>query len=249
MSEDQRFDELARQARDLQGPSRTEFFSSLSDEEAHQVEKILQSEESINLSSDQARGFDASSAEETLPEVEGYKVLQPIGQGGMGHVFMAEQHRPVKRRVALKVIRSDTPAKEILARFNAERQALAMMDHHNIAKVLDAGVTKDGRPYFAMELVKGVPITEYCDRSKLSPNERLELFVQTCRAIQHAHIKGIVHRDIKPSNILVTVIDGEPVSKVIDFGLAKATLIGLHSRPSRKIVRGVMTHLELWQMT
>ena len=151
-----------------------------------------------------------------------YKILQPIGKGGMGQVFMAEQTEPVKRRVALKVIKTDTPSKEILARFEAERQALAMMDHQNIAKVLDAGITDDGRPYFAMELVKGVPITEYCDKNKLDPNERLDLFVQTCRAIQHAHMKGIVHRDIKPSNVLVTLYDGKPVAKVIDFGLAKA---------------------------
>ncbi|MEM9825178.1 MAG: serine/threonine-protein kinase [Planctomycetota bacterium] len=151
-----------------------------------------------------------------------YKILQPIGEGGMGQVFMAEQTTPVKRRVALKIIKNDTPSKEILARFEAERQALAMMDHQNIAKVLDAALTDEGRPFFAMELVKGVPITEYCDRNKLNPNDRLELFVQTCRAIQHAHMKGIVHRDLKPSNILVTLYDGKPVAKVIDFGLAKA---------------------------
>ena len=151
-----------------------------------------------------------------------YKILQPIGKGGMGAVYMAEQTEPVKRRVALKVIKTDTPTKQILGRFEAERQALAMMDHQNIAKVLDAGITEEGRPYFAMELVKGVPITEYCDKNKLTPDERLELFVQTCRAIQHAHMKGIVHRDIKPSNVLVTLYDGKPVAKVIDFGLAKA---------------------------
>jgi serine/threonine protein kinase len=151
-----------------------------------------------------------------------YKILQPIGRGGMGQVFMAEQTEPVKRRVALKVIKTDSPSKEVLARFEAERQALAMMDHQNIAKVLDAGITADGRPYFAMELVKGIPITQYCDENRLTPNERLELFVQTCRAIQHAHQKGIIHRDIKPSNVLVTHYDGVPVAKVIDFGLAKA---------------------------
>ncbi|MEM7475594.1 MAG: LpqB family beta-propeller domain-containing protein [Planctomycetota bacterium] len=151
-----------------------------------------------------------------------YRVLQSIGRGGMGQVYLAEQTKPVKRRVALKVIKTETPTKEILARFEAERQALAMMDHHNIAKVLDAGVTDGGRPYFAMELVKGIPITEYCDRNKLTPNERLELFVQTCRAIQHAHVKGIVHRDIKPSNVLVTILDGTATVKIIDFGLAKA---------------------------
>lgn len=151
-----------------------------------------------------------------------YRILQSIGKGGMGQVFLAEQSEPVKRRVALKIIKTDTPTKEILARFEAERQALALMDHPNIAKVLDAGVTEDGRPYFAMELVKGVPITEYCDTHKLNPDERLGLFVQTCRAIQHAHQKGIVHRDIKPTNVLVADGDDGPSVKVIDFGLAKA---------------------------
>ncbi|MFK7819140.1 MAG: serine/threonine protein kinase, partial [Planctomycetaceae bacterium] len=164
----------------------------------------------------------ANSPDELSNRVGPYKILQPIGRGGMGQVFMAEQSEPVRRRVALKVIKTDTPTKEILARFEAERQALAMMDHHNIARVLDAGVTDDGRPYFAMELVKGVPITEYYDKNRLTPDERLELFVQTCRAIQHAHTKGIIHRDIKPSNVLVTLYDGKPTAKVIDFGLAKA---------------------------
>ncbi len=153
-----------------------------------------------------------------------YRILQSLGVGGMGQVYMAEQQTPVRRRVALKVIKTDTPTKEILARFEAERQALAMMDHQNIARVLDAGITSDGRPYFAMELVKGMPITEYCDKHKLNPNERLGLFVQACRAIQHAHQKGIVHRDIKPSNMLVALADGKPITKVIDFGLAKALI-------------------------
>ena len=137
-------------------------------------------------------------------------------------MFVAEQLKPVKRRVALKVIRTGMPSKQILARFEAERQALAMMDHQNIAKVLDAGITDDGRPYFAMELVKGIPITDYCDQNKLTPEERLQLFVQACRAIQHAHQKGIIHRDIKPSNVMATLYDGRPTTKVIDFGLAKA---------------------------
>ena len=158
----------------------------------------------------------------SVPSLIGpYKILQPIGAGGMGQVFMAEQKEPVKRRVALKIINTETPSDKIVARFEAERQALAMMDHQNIAKVLDAGITDDGRPYFAMELVKGIPITEYCDRNRLTANERLGLFVQTCRAIQHAHQKGIIHRDLKPSNVLVTLYDGNPVAKVIDFGLAK----------------------------
>lgn len=166
---------------------------------------------------------DAGTApDKDLSQIGPYKILHPIGEGGMGQVFIAEQTAPVKRRVALKVIKTDAPTKEILARFEAERQALAMMDHHNIAKVFDAGVTDNGRPFFAMELVNGIPITEYCDKNQLSPDDRLKLFVQTCRAIQHAHTKGIVHRDIKPSNVLVALDDGTPSVKVIDFGLAKA---------------------------
>ncbi len=140
----------------------------------------------------------------------------------MGQVYLAEQSEPGKRKVALKVIKTETPTQEILARFEAERQALALMDHQNIARVLDVGITEDGRPYFAMELVNGVSITKHCDNNNLSPDERLELFVQACRAIQHAHQKGILHRDIKPSNVMVTQYDGKPVVKVIDFGLAKA---------------------------
>lgn len=151
-----------------------------------------------------------------------YKILQRIGEGGMGQVFLAEQREPIKRRVAIKLINTETPTDRVLARFAAERQALAMMDHQNIAKVLDAGVAEDGRPYFAMELVKGIPITEYCDKNRLTPGQRLELFVQTCRAIQHAHQKGVIHRDLKPGNVLVTLYDGKPIAKVIDFGLAKA---------------------------
>jgi serine/threonine protein kinase/Flp pilus assembly protein TadD len=152
-----------------------------------------------------------------------YKVLQQIGEGGCGVVYMAEQEEPVRRRVALKVIKLGMDTKSVIARFEAERQALALMDHPNIAKVLDAGATDTGRPYFVMELVRGIKITEYCDQNKLSTDERLKLFVQVCHAIQHAHQKGIIHRDIKPSNILVTLHDGVPVPKVIDFGIAKAT--------------------------
>ena len=129
----------------------------------------------------------------------------------------------MRRKVALKIIKPGMDTKQVVARFEAERQALAMMDHPNIAKVHDAGATESGRPYFVMELVRGIPITEYCDRERLSVPERLELFVLVCRAVQHAHQKGIIHRDLKPSNILVTVIDGAAVPKVIDFGVAKAT--------------------------
>jgi WD40 repeat protein/serine/threonine protein kinase len=152
-----------------------------------------------------------------------YKLLQKIGEGGCGTVYMAEQEEPVRRRVALKIIKLGMDTKQVVARFEAERQALAMMDHPNIAKVLDAGATETGRPFFVMELVRGIKITEYCDQNKLSTRERLELVIQVCRAIQHAHQKGVVHRDIKPSNLLVTLHDGVPVPKVIDFGIAKAT--------------------------
>jgi serine/threonine protein kinase len=152
-----------------------------------------------------------------------YKLLQQIGEGGCGVVYMAEQQEPVSRRVALKVIKLGMDTKSVIARFEAERQALALMDHPNIAKVLDAGATEAGRPFFVMELVRGIKITDYCDQNNLSTRERLELFIQICRAIQHAHQKGIIHRDIKPSNILVTMNDGIPLPKVIDFGIAKAT--------------------------
>jgi eukaryotic-like serine/threonine-protein kinase len=152
-----------------------------------------------------------------------YKLLQEIGEGGMGTVFMAEQEEPIRRMVAVKIIRSGMDSKGVLARFEAERQALALMDHPNIAKVLDAGTTASGSPYFVMELVKGVPITKFCDENQLSFRERLELFVPVCQAIQHAHMKGIIHRDIKPSNVLVAMYDDQPVPKVIDFGVAKAT--------------------------
>ena len=150
-----------------------------------------------------------------------YKILQEIGEGGMGSVFMAEQEKPVRRRVALKIVKPGKADKQIVARFEAERQALAMMDHPNIAKVLDAGQTEDGSPYLVMELVQGIPITKYCDQNKLTPIERLKLFVPICKAIQHAHQKGILHRDLKPANVLVCIQDGKPVPKVIDFGLAK----------------------------
>ena len=162
------------------------------------------------------------SPEDHPKQIGRYKVLQEIGHGGMGTVYMAQQTEPVKRRVALKVIKAGMDSKEVIARFEAERQALAMMDHPNIARVLDGGMTDDGRPYFVMELVQGIPITQYCDNNQLTPDERLGLLVKVCRAIQHAHQKGIIHRDIKPSNVLVGQADGEPVPKVIDFGLAKA---------------------------
>ncbi len=152
-----------------------------------------------------------------------YKLLHEIGEGGMGTVFMAEQLEPVRRNVALKLVRPAMDSRQILARFEAERQALALMDHPNIARVYDAGTTPTGGPYFVMELVKGIPITEYCDQNHLGPRQRLELFVGVCQAVQHAHQKGVIHRDLKPSNILVARYDDLPVPKVIDFGVAKAT--------------------------
>ncbi len=197
---------------------------------------------------------DFGTAPTFTPSVEGkpgtqigpYKLLQVIGEGGMGVVYMAEQTEPVKRKVALKLIKPGMDSRQVIARFEAERQALSMMDHVNIARVLDAGTIpiadlglqnadfkseisnlksaiSAGRPYFVMELIHGVPITKYCDDNHLTPRERLELFVPVCQAIQHAHQKGIIHRDIKPSNVMVTLYDGQPVPKVIDFGVAKAT--------------------------
>jgi serine/threonine protein kinase/tetratricopeptide (TPR) repeat protein len=162
-------------------------------------------------------------AEKPGDRIGRYKLLQQLGEGGCGVVYMAEQEEPVRRRVALKVIKLGMDTKQVIARFEAERQALALMDHPNIAKVLEAGATDTGRPYFVMELVRGIKITDYCDQNNLSTQERLDLFIQVCHAIQHAHQKGVIHRDIKPSNILVTVNDGIPVPKVIDFGIAKAT--------------------------
>src|ERR1043165_5496079 len=154
-----------------------------------------------------------------------YKLLQKIGEGGCGVVYLAEQEEPVRRRVALKIIKLGMDTRQVIARFEAERQTLALMDHPNIAKVLDAGATDAGRPFFVMELVRGVRITDYCDQNNLPTEDRLKLFTQVCHAIQHAHQKGIIHRDIKPSNILVTVSEpGAPgCPKVIDFGIAKAT--------------------------
>lgn len=155
-------------------------------------------------------------------QIDRYKLMEQIGEGGMGIVYVAEQIEPVRRMVALKVIKPGMDSKQIIARFEAERQALALMDHPNIAKVLDAGTTNQSLPFFVMELVRGLPITEYCDQAKLSTRERLVLFIAVCNAIQHAHQKGIIHRDIKPSNVMVTLHDGKPVVKVIDFGVAKA---------------------------
>ena len=183
----------------------------------------------------------ASSIEKAGERIGRYKLLQQIGEGGCGVVYLAEQEEPVRRKVALKVIKLGMDTKHVIARFEAERQALALMDHPNIARVLDAGATGTGRPFFVMELVRGVKITDYCDENNLTTKDRLKLFAQVCQAIQHAHQKGIIHRDIKPSNILVADHDGMPVPKVIDFGIAKATtdqrLTGLHEPGTSQVKR------------
>ncbi len=212
--------------------------------------------EGLLAAHDQAGGFlqgtasqaDASTespATKALGRMIGpYKIIELIGEGGMGIVYLAEQQEPVRRRVALKIIKPGMDTRAVIARFEAERQALALMDHPNIARILDAGITGEvrnegppqaspapgpqslapsaGRPYFVMELVRGVPITQYCDEARLPIAERLRLFVTVCRAVQHAHQQGIIHRDLKPSNLLITLHDGEPVPKIIDFGVAKA---------------------------
>jgi len=172
----------------------------------------------------------AGVGEQVGSSIGPYRLLQLIGEGGFGAVYMAEQREPIRRKVALKIIKLGMDTRQVIARFEAERQALALMDHPNIARVLDAGATASGRPYFVMELVRGVPITEYCDTENLSNRQRIELFTQVCAAVQHAHQKGVIHRDIKPSNVLVTLHDGRPVPKVIDFGIAKATSAELTQR-------------------
>jgi serine/threonine protein kinase len=182
-----------------------------------------QSDAGTSFASEPGPGSNGSFREGPGSIMGPYHLVRVIGEGGMGIVYLADQERPIRREVALKIIKQGMDSKEVITRFEAERQALAMMDHPNIARVFDAGTTNSGRPYFVMELVQGIPITRYCDENRLTIRERLELFVPVCQAIQHAHQKGIIHRDIKPSNVLVSVYDGKPVPKVIDFGIAKAT--------------------------
>ncbi|MHC4943385.1 MAG: protein kinase domain-containing protein [Planctomycetota bacterium] len=188
------------------------------------VKRLLSAHEEADhfLEPVEADGEPGRSEEGPGTKIGPYKLLQKIGEGGFGMVYMAEQVEPVRRKVALKIIKLGMDSKQVIARFEAERQALALMDHPNIARVFDAGATDSGRPYFVMELVQGVPITEYCDKARLTTKDRLKLFAQVCRAIHHAHQKGIIHRDIKPTNVMVTLHDGVPVPKVIDFGVAKA---------------------------
>jgi serine/threonine protein kinase/tetratricopeptide (TPR) repeat protein len=180
-------------------------------------------EDETSFLSDKASAEPKTPAELSGTLIGNYKLREQIGEGGFGTVWVADQEKPVRRRVALKIIKMGMDTKEVIARFEQERQALAMMDHPNIAKVLDAGATESGRPFFVMELVRGIQITDYCDQNNLPTEERLELFAKVCQAVQHAHQKGIIHRDLKPSNVLVTLHDGIPVPKVIDFGIAKAT--------------------------
>ena len=211
------------------------------DELRRRVRALLSEFEQYNWSSEQpadagsandlpTRDQHAVALESSGTVIGPYKLLQQIGEGGMGTVWMAEQAEPVRRTVALKVIKPGMDSAQVLARFEAERQALALMDHPNIARVLDAGTTSAGRPFFVMELVKGTAITKYCDEHRLTPRQRLELFIPVCQAIQHAHQKGIIHRDIKPSNVLIASYDNKPVPKVIDFGVAKATALKLTER-------------------
>jgi eukaryotic-like serine/threonine-protein kinase len=192
------------------------------------LEELLQAHGEAGSFLQEASVSRNATVDEPLTERPGtvigpYKLLEQIGEGGFGIVFMAEQQHPVRRKVALKVLKPGMDTGQVVARFEAERQALALMDHPNIAHVFDGGETASGRPYFVMELVRGIPITEFCDEEQLPIRDRLELFVAVCQAVQHAHQKGIIHRDLKPSNILVTLHDDKAVVKVIDFGVAKAT--------------------------
>ncbi|HKB41249.1 MAG TPA: tetratricopeptide repeat protein, partial [Gemmataceae bacterium] len=190
------------------------------------VEELLQANRDaggfLGRAENQTWTHDRRAGEVSGTVIGSYKLVERIGEGGMGDVWMAQQQEPVRRLVAVKLVKAGMDSTQVVARFEAERQALALMDHPNIARVLDAGTTSTGRPYFVMDLVKGVPITRYCDEHRLTPRQRLELFIPVCQAVQHAHQKGIIHRDLKPSNVLVAPYDGKPVPKVIDFGVAKA---------------------------
>ncbi|MGZ8899582.1 MAG: protein kinase domain-containing protein [Limisphaerales bacterium] len=219
------FDEARSRAA---GAERDQFVSAACSNESELKEQVLSLLQAHESAGDFLKHSDFSSSTAGLTEkpgdtIGGYKLLQKIGEGGCGVVYLAAQEEPMRRQVALKIIKLGMDTRSVIARFEAERQTLAMMDHPNIAKILDAGATGTGRPYFVMELVRGIRITEYCDQNHLSTSERLELFIQVCQAIQHAHQKGIIHRDIKPSNILVTQNESVPAPKVIDFGIAKAT--------------------------
>jgi len=220
------------EAIELHGPARSAYLveACANDTDLRsRVEALLAAAEVDDVFlSDPTAGFDAPRVTPLAPpqqptRIGPYRILELIGEGGFGSVYMAEQTEPVRRKVAVKILKAGMDTRAVVARFEQERQALALMDHPNIAKVFDAGATDTGRPYFVMELVKGEPITEFCDRESLSIPQRLELFAQVCRAVQHAHTKGVIHRDIKPTNILASEQDGRPFCKIIDFGIAKAT--------------------------
>jgi serine/threonine protein kinase len=229
----ERVKEIFHQALKRPAEERGEFLNAAcGDDDALRLEvgALLASHDEIGDDSLSSKVDRPNGREERVFPVEGpgtvidcYKLLEEIGEGGMGVVYLAEQQQPVRRRVALKIIKLGMDTKEVIARFKAERQALSMMDHTHIAKMFDAGTTEQGRPYFVMEHVPGTAITEYCDQHRLNARERLELYIPVCKAIHHAHQRAIIHRDVKPSNVLVMVQDGEPVPKVIDFGVAKAT--------------------------
>ena len=228
-------DEIFREAREIADPQdRSEYLKRVcagDESQAKRIAAIIQagaSDSFLEVPAVGVQDVDATENSEPLHVESGhmigpYRIREKIGEGGMGVVYVAEQFEPVQRKVALKVIKPGMDTREVIARFEAERQALAFMEHPNIARVLDAGATDSGRSYFVMELVRGIPITSYCDQTRATPHERLELFQTVCDAVQHAHQKGIIHRDIKPSNVLITQVGSRPVVKVIDFGLAKAT--------------------------
>ncbi|UCC32379.1 MAG: serine/threonine protein kinase, partial [Phycisphaerales bacterium] len=221
----QEAEELFHQAAGLPPEDRSAFLDTACADRRirEEVESLLAHLGSSRLASLQTiDALDKEDAELIDERVGPYRLLELIGEGGFGAVYLAQQERPIERRVAVKVIKLGMDTKQVVARFEAERQALAMMEHPNIAKVYDAGTTENGRPYFVMELVRGVPLTEFCDANRLTTRHRLELLMQVCRGVQHAHQKGIIHRDIKPSNVLATLHDGVPVPKIIDFGIAKA---------------------------
>jgi serine/threonine protein kinase len=194
------------------------------------VESLLAGANSHRIFEQTTEDISSALRESSTTVIGPYHLLELIGEGGMGEVWLAEQKQPVRRRVAIKLIRAGMDTREVVARFESERQALALMEHPAIAKVFDAGSTPEGRPYFVMEYVAGIPITDYCDKHKLTVRQRMELFVRVCEGVQHAHQKAIIHRDLKPSNILVSEVDGKPVPRIIDFGVAKATSLKLSAR-------------------
>ena len=232
-SRHQRVKDLFAVARELSGAARSAFLEhecAGDDELRTEVEELLESDRDAT-GSGLARSLTTEGSRIGTPEQIGnYRLRERIGEGGMGEVYLAEQEQPIQRVVALKIIRPGLESKSVIARFESERQALAMMSHRNIARALDAGTMDDGRPYFVMEYVQGVPITDYCDEKQLTTTERLDLLAQVCDGLHHAHQKAIIHRDIKPSNVLVTISDGQPVPKIIDFGVAKAAAQPLTER-------------------